>query len=163
MVASLTGGLLMWLGSPADVTQAISPLSTLRTDRNAALVRGVILALLFGLSLGIVGLSLGIVGLGSSPIAFLTVLAAVGLAVPLGLLSITLSAWMRLQLARAYLAVLGRLPWRLMRFLGDAHARGVLRQAGAAYQFRHVRLQERLAARPEDATGASAVPGPRPG
>jgi hypothetical protein len=30
----------------------------------------------------------------------------------------------------------------------DAHARGVLRQRGALYQFRHLRLQERLSGRP---------------
>ena len=32
-----------------------------------------------------------------------------------------------------------------MDFLTDAHKRGVLRQAGAVYQFRHVELQHRLA------------------
>jgi hypothetical protein len=35
-----------------------------------------------------------------------------------------------------------------MSFLADAHQRGVLRQAGAVYQFRHVELQRRLAIRP---------------
>ncbi|KOU61090.1 hypothetical protein ADK57_28580 [Streptomyces sp. MMG1533] len=46
-----------------------------------------------------------------------------------------------------WLALRGRLPWRLMRFLDDAHARGVLRQAGSFYQFRHARLQDVLADR----------------
>ncbi|SFW78052.1 hypothetical protein [Amycolatopsis australiensis] len=45
----------------------------------------------------------------------------------------------------AWLAVTGRLPWRLMHFLDDAHRRGVLRQAGGVYQFRHASVQERLA------------------
>jgi hypothetical protein len=44
------------------------------------------------------------------------------------------------------LAIGCRTPWRLLRFLGDAHRRGVLRQQGATYEFRHVRLRERLAA-----------------
>ena len=35
----------------------------------------------------------------------------------------------------------------LMGFLADAHRRGVLRQAGAVYQFRHIELQHRLANR----------------
>jgi hypothetical protein len=35
-----------------------------------------------------------------------------------------------------------------MRFLADAHQRGILRQAGAVYQFRHIELQHRLATRP---------------
>jgi hypothetical protein len=33
-----------------------------------------------------------------------------------------------------------------MTFLDDAYRRGVLRQGGAAYQFRHARLQDHLAA-----------------
>ena len=59
------------------------------------------------------------------------------------------SAWPRWVLTRAWLALHGRLPWRLMAFLADAHQRGVLRQAGAVYQFRHIELQHRLASRPE--------------
>ena len=39
------------------------------------------------------------------------------------------------------------LPWLLLEFLEDAHRRGVLRQAGAAYQFRHIELQRQLAYR----------------
>ncbi len=37
------------------------------------------------------------------------------------------------------------MPWRLMTFLDDAHRRGVLRQSGAYYEFRHVRLLAHLA------------------
>jgi hypothetical protein len=37
-----------------------------------------------------------------------------------------------------------------MDFLSDAHRRGVLRQVGAVYQFRHIELQHRLAARLAD-------------
>jgi hypothetical protein len=33
-----------------------------------------------------------------------------------------------------------------MEFLADAHRRGVLRQVGGVYQFRHARLHERLLA-----------------
>ena len=36
-----------------------------------------------------------------------------------------------------------------MNFLEYSHQRGVLRQAGAVYQFRHVELQHRLAKRYE--------------
>ncbi|GGV95635.1 hypothetical protein GCM10015535_63320 [Streptomyces gelaticus] len=32
-----------------------------------------------------------------------------------------------------------------MAFLDDAYRRGVLRQTGAVYQFRHIRLQHHLA------------------
>ena len=47
--------------------------------------------------------------------------------------------------ARNYLFATRRMPWRMMPFLADAHRRGVLRQVGAVYEFRHIRLQERLA------------------
>ncbi|MCO5995820.1 NACHT domain-containing protein [Actinoallomurus rhizosphaericola] len=58
--------------------------------------------------------------------------------------------WGTFAVSRRLLAVTGRLPFDLPRFLEDAHERGVLRQAGAVYQFRHARLQDRLAARPAD-------------
>ncbi|MFH8466428.1 NACHT and WD40 repeat domain-containing protein [Streptomyces sp. NPDC017991] len=53
-------------------------------------------------------------------------------------------AWPRFRLAAFLLAVRGRLPWRLIGFLTDARRRGVLRQSGGVYQFRHIRLVERL-------------------
>ncbi|MFE6225551.1 hypothetical protein [Streptomyces sp. NPDC057854] len=42
----------------------------------------------------------------------------------------------------------GVLPWRLGRFLHACHRAGILRTAGAAYQFRHQELQDHLAGRP---------------
>lgn len=51
-------------------------------------------------------------------------------------------AWVNFTVARFWFAISGRLPWRLTDFLDDAHARGVLRQVGAAYEFRHQRLQQ---------------------
>ncbi|QUQ62324.1 NACHT domain-containing protein [Kutzneria sp. CA-103260] len=58
-------------------------------------------------------------------------------------------AWGVFLLHRTWLALCGRLPWRLMAFLDDAHRRGILRQAGGVYQFRHALLQDHLA-RPRD-------------
>ena len=55
------------------------------------------------------------------------------------------SAWGQFQLVRLVRAVRGELPWRVLGFLADAHRRGVLRQTGGVYQFRHTRLQDRLA------------------
>jgi hypothetical protein len=54
-------------------------------------------------------------------------------------------AWGVFVLHRTWLALQGRLPWRLMNFLDDAHRRGILRQAGGVYQFRHALLQDHLA------------------
>ncbi len=55
------------------------------------------------------------------------------------------SAWGGFTTARLYFRATGRLPWRLLPFLEDAHARGVLRQAGGVYRFRHIELRNRLA------------------
>lgn len=49
------------------------------------------------------------------------------------------------SLAFAQLALRWRTPVRLMRFLEDARERNVLRTVGPFYQFRHARLQDRLA------------------
>ena len=57
-----------------------------------------------------------------------------------------------LQLARS-----NHTPARMMRFLEDAHNRDVLRTVGPLYQFRHARVQDRLAASKE-ATPANADP-----
>ncbi|MDJ1134647.1 NACHT domain-containing protein [Streptomyces iconiensis] len=56
------------------------------------------------------------------------------------------SAWGRYTLARLWFAATGRLPWQLMDFLREAHSKGVLRQSGGVYRFRHIELRNRLAA-----------------
>ncbi len=65
----------------------------------------------------------------------------------IGLIAVLSRAWGAFALGRTWLAVRGRTPLRLNRFLTDAHQRGVLRQAGPTYQFRHARLRDRLADR----------------
>jgi hypothetical protein len=57
------------------------------------------------------------------------------------------AAWPQYALAKTFLALRRRLPWQLMEFLADAHQRGILQQAGAVYQFRHIELQSWLATR----------------
>jgi len=57
-------------------------------------------------------------------------------------------AWFRFCLARVWMAGRRQMPLRCLTFLEDAHRRGVLRQVGAVYQFRHLRLQEHLAQGP---------------
>lgn len=59
------------------------------------------------------------------------------------------TAWGAFLVARSNLALRHSLPYPLMDFLADAHNRGVLRQVGSRYQFRHIKLQRRLAARQE--------------
>lgn len=98
---------------------------------------------------------------GSSPAEWATVVA--GALVITVLHGITNTAWGRHTAARVVLAATGRLPWRTMAFLEDAHARGVLRQSGGVFQFRHARLQEHLLAEaPPARDGRVRIPlGPR--
>lgn len=53
--------------------------------------------------------------------------------------------WPWFQLERVAATVRGELPWNLIAFLDAAHRKGVVRQLGATYEFRHARLQDRLA------------------
>ena len=86
------------------------------------------------------------------------VIAGFWLGVALGLwLGTSRTAWPSYLLTVGWLAFTRRLPWPLMGFLADAHQRGVLRQVGAVYQFRHIDLQHRLANR--DANQQQASPG----
>lgn len=65
----------------------------------------------------------------------------------LALLILLSRAWPRFALLHLVLAIKGQLPWRYARSLADARERQLLRQSGGQYQFRHIRLQERLASR----------------
>ncbi|MEO6086884.1 MAG: NACHT domain-containing protein [Umezawaea sp.] len=108
------------------------PASQLRTDRSAAVYMA-ITTLLVVLVMSLLFLDM-------------TWWAAAGTAACLSVAAVLVfQAWGRFGLARAYLAVSGKLPWRLMAFLREAHRRGVLRQAGPVYQFRHARLRDQLA------------------
>jgi hypothetical protein len=75
-------------------------------------------------------------------------IVSVGLGLSAALVAACIQAtWGTYTITRCWLALRHRLPWRLMGFLADAHERGVLRQAGAFYQFRHSELQDYLATR----------------
>jgi hypothetical protein len=120
-----------------DLT-APSPQAAFIRDRRATFAIGVVTVVAVGVPVGLttgiargltVGITLGIVS---------------GLAIGLAAIS-NESAWPRWQLARCCLWATRRLPWLLMAFLQDANYRGVLRQAGPVYQFRHIELQHKLA------------------
>jgi NACHT domain len=136
----LVGPVVDWLRVPADYELAVTPRSVFHGDRAVAAVAGLVVGLVSGLGSGlVVGLAAGqLVGF-----AFGLVGGIVG-GIVFGLLFVG-AGWGWFAIARAWLAIGGRLPWQLMTFLDDAYHRGVLRQAGAAYQFRHARLQDHLA------------------
>jgi hypothetical protein len=119
-----------------------TPLTAWRGDQIFSVVRGMIgglmLGVTFGFLLGVVGGP--IIGLVSAPI-YASIFGLLG-----GLVvgPVTSNAWTA-SLAFGQLTVHWRSPLRLMRFLEDAHQRGILRTVGPVYQFRHARLQDRLA------------------
>ena len=141
-------------GVPRDVAGATTPRAVLARDRLVALVLMLAAGLMFGLLFGfglVAGFGAGL-GLGAKLVAGLVAGLVTGLVFgpPAGFtLSIGLTAWPSYTLTRGWLALHHQLPWSLMDFLADAHRRGVLRQTGAVYQFRHLELQRRLAARDE--------------
>jgi hypothetical protein len=148
LTVGLTVGLLFGLKVvPGDLAEAASPQITLARDRQAALlfmlVLGVAGGVVGGLAAGLAaGVSLGVVG---------GVAAGVAAGLAAGAwLSTDQAAWPSYLLTVGWLAFSHRLPRSLMDFLSDAHERGVLRQAGAVYQFRHIELQHRLANRAKD-------------
>jgi len=152
LVTGLVTGLAAMLGFglmsgfdavPGNTATAASPRAVLARDRQASLLLMLGLGLVFGLGGGLVarlwpklgaGPALGLGG-------FVFGVAAGSV------VSWTQTMWPAYMVTRGWLAFHHRLPWPLMSFLADAHKRGVLRQAGTVYQFRHIELQQRLAAR----------------
>ncbi|MGW7513900.1 NACHT domain-containing protein [Streptomyces massasporeus] len=136
LVAAVAFGLE---AGPSDLARAVGPGSVLARDRRAYGIIALMSGLAFGLAFGVpVGLTSGF------PLALATGLFV---GVMFGLVyGLATSMWWVYLVARCGLAVLGRAPWRFMGFLADAHERrGVLRQTGAVYQFRHLDLQRHLA------------------
>lgn len=120
--------------APGISDEVASPTSTLRADRLACLLYAGMSALAVSLILAFSFI--------------IPPLEAAALVLASGVVASLLTAWPRYRLALGWLAVRGRLPWRLSGFLVEAHRRGLLRQVGAVYQFRHARLQDRLAGGP---------------
>ncbi|MFD0569326.1 helix-turn-helix domain-containing protein [Kitasatospora gansuensis] len=150
LAAGLVFGLTAALEAPVDVTAAATPVSLLSSNRTTVgrqflvLAPTLTLAIAFGGHLVVRllqdsmgklnwdlrdGLLIGTVGGLGGAASYLLAFTAWG-------------QW--LLLSRLWLPLTGRLPWDPVAFLDDAYRRGVLRQTGAVYQFRHVRLQHHL-------------------
>ncbi|MGH3688040.1 MAG: hypothetical protein ACRDRU_15530 [Pseudonocardiaceae bacterium] len=149
-VARIAAGSTEGEGSPQK------PLESWRNDRVFGLAAGLAFGLPFGLPYGIgLGLAVGhssglaaglVAGLGTGLVVTLAagLLFALAVGLPYGITSSetwpTTLTW-RLQLRRSHhVPAVGLMP-----FLEDARERGVLRTAGAVYQFRHATLQDQLA------------------
>jgi hypothetical protein len=131
----------------SDINAAVSPASTVHDDTMSAIIQTSMGFIGLGLGAGIAlyatvrfgaatGVAIGIAYGLAYGITFAIGYRSSGLATP---------AFMTFMIARAWLGAQRKLPWALMTFLEDAHQRGVLRQQGAVYQFRHVTLQTHLA------------------
>jgi hypothetical protein len=122
-----------------DLTWPASPSADLRADRTATLVPPLAFTLSAGLVL-VVAAQVGDVAYWP-PEVFTGFALAAGTALNIALCA---SAWFRFAVVRFLLAARGRLPWRLVPFLDDARGRGVLRQIGPVYEFRHAMLGDVL-------------------
>ncbi|RSM47030.1 NACHT domain-containing protein [Amycolatopsis balhimycina DSM 5908] len=98
-----------------------------------------------GIAYGLAGAVVGGQVLPRATSATQAVIAGILFGLAVGLAVCLARAWGAFTMMRLWLAARGHLPWHLMGFLADAHRRGVLRQVGGVYQFRHERLQARLA------------------
>jgi hypothetical protein len=130
------------LAATPDSSGTLNPAATWRRDQRFGLAAGLAVGLAVGLAAGLAfGLAVGL----AFGLAF-------GLAVGLWTVMLSTKTY-PVSVASVQLAIEWRTPVRLMRFLNDAHSRNVLRAVGPSYQFRHARLQDRLAA-------AASPPGP---
>lgn len=155
-VAVLAKGLTDGLSKPgADNTSPLSPLVSWHRDRASALVTGLTFGLTFGLGVGVLLTVLG--GLVIGVTFGLGVWLVGGLAA-----SLCYSEASQASLAFAQLARRSHTPAHLMQFLEDARERGVLRTVGPVYQFRHARLQDRLAGQTRTSTEPEVEAAPTP-
>jgi hypothetical protein len=142
LALGIVDGLNLWIDAPSDIEGAISPRTVLRDDRAAALVRALVAGPLVGVGAWLTST------FAYGPVTGTALACSMAFAYTLTdrMVGIASTSWGSFTLVRAWLALRGKLPWRLMAFLDSAHDRGVLRRSGAVHQFRHARLQQRLAA-----------------
>jgi hypothetical protein len=148
---ALVFGLVAALEAPLDVRSAGSPGDVIETNRRHVLRLVAVMAPVFAVfvvtatEVALGGLRALGVGVGWTPTSSLALGLVGGIGSGLAYV-LSLTAWGQwVVFARVWLPLTGRLPWRLPDFLDDAYRRGVLRRAGAVYQFRHARLQEHFA------------------
>ncbi|WP_344323904.1 NACHT domain-containing protein [Streptomyces macrosporus] len=145
----------------SDSATATDPLSLLARDRRSSLTTGITCSLAIGISIGTLGelISEFLKSPEGAPLKgiekgipgdFMTA-AAEGTLISLALIFGVIRAgtkWLDFTLTRVHLVAYRKVPRNLMAFLQDAHQRGVLRQVGPVYQFRHIDLQRHLAQQP---------------
>ncbi|MFE4059367.1 helix-turn-helix domain-containing protein [Streptomyces sp. NPDC059096] len=151
LTAGLVFGLLAVFEAPMDITAAATPIRLLSVNRTAAGRQLLVLAPALGVGVVLCGYAVvhlfqGLLGTLLWPLQGAVLLGATGGLGGAMAYVLAFTAWGQwLTLSRFWLPMTRRLPWDTVAFLEDAYQRGVLRQAGAVYQFRHIRLQRHLA------------------
>ena len=158
-VAGFATALVFMVSGPGvDDASSVVPASSWRNDLAFGLafglVVGVVLCIVFGFYFASLAAGLPVTSEtpfrvtfspGPSPLeAGLGAGLGTGLAAGIVFMLFSTRTW-QASLAFMQLAIRWHTPPRLMRFLEDARQRNVLRIIGPAYQFRHARLQDRLA------------------
>ncbi|GAA5149791.1 hypothetical protein GCM10023321_14150 [Pseudonocardia eucalypti] len=128
---------------------ALTPLGQWRYFRIHSLLSWPMIGIFVG-GFGLPRLEFGILGLFGDDLSALPPVLVAGLALGLALAAGVFQGWATppswlTAVAAVQLTLRHRTPPDLMHFLDDAHQRGVLRAVGLIYQFRHARLQDRLA------------------
>ncbi|MDG6105053.1 hypothetical protein Daura_33210 [Dactylosporangium aurantiacum] len=138
------------------VAAPLDPASGWRQDRRRSLAVGGVFGATVGLAAGITD---AMAMIRHDPFVVAAVVGLVTAVAVGGALAVAaalaVSTTWRTAVFFLQLRARGNGPVQGMAFLADAHRRGVLRVVGSAYQFRHARLQDRLA---RDAPGAGPNP-----
>ena len=129
-VFTLMGWIWTGLYQPTPATRAVSPQSLFSNDRTSSLIVGLTSGIAYGVAYAF-ALGPWIGALATCVLAFAV--------------TITVSSWGQFTLACLWHPLGRGTPLHTMRTLREAHERGVLRQSGMYYQFRHTILQDRLA------------------
>ncbi len=141
LLGGLVAGVLEWVATPLPDDVVQSPAGTLRRDLRLMVGRTVAALFLGGF---LVGVTAGLVG-GAVVVLVLGVEGATAILLVSGLARWTCTASSVYLVAVVILSARRNVPRRMMRFLHDAHRAGLLRRVGPVYEFRHAKLQERLA------------------
>ncbi len=161
LAAGFSFGLAAGLSVP-DTESAPTPLSLLADARVAAVRQLLLLVPALALTIAVGGKLVAetaqvFLGRLNWSFAAATAIGVVGGVIGAVMYTLAFTAWGQwLLLTRLWLSLTGRLPWATADFLDDAYHRGLLRQSGAVYQFRHARLQAQLSAAP--ASGPDVKP-----
>ncbi|WP_344640904.1 helix-turn-helix domain-containing protein [Kitasatospora cystarginea] len=166
MATGLALGLMAALETPVDPGAAAAPMELLAINRTTIIRQALLVAPVVAIAIAVIQRVLGSVLPGwllESPSLWQGLFLGTDCAL-IATLSYILAftSWGQwLLFTRIWLPLTGRLPWATMAFLDDAYHRGVLRQVGAVYQFRHARLQHHLSHAPHGMEQSTMAATPR--